>query len=155
MIQRIQTVYLFLTMIFTLLFITFPVGSLQIGDAEYLIKIWSVTPDGYKEFGIEPGFLGYVASVIAIIVMIVSIYTTFQFRKRLFQIKLGKMNILLNVMLVVLTFFYLDSVREDVAAQFSYKVGVVFPLLSMILILMANRAIRRDENMVRAADRLR
>jgi hypothetical protein len=96
-----------------------------------------------------------VASVIAIIVMIVSIYTTFQFRKRIIQIKLGKANILLNVFLVVVTFFYLDGIKEGIAAQFSYKIGVVFPLLSMILILMANRAIRRDENLVRATDRLR
>jgi hypothetical protein len=155
MIQRIQTVYLFLVMIFTLLFLIFPVGGFQAATDNFLVKTWSIIPEGYQELGIETGFLGYIASALAIIVMIVSIYTTFQFKKRLLQIKLGKMNILLNVFLVVLTFFYLDNVREDVAAQFSYKVGVVFPLLSMILILMANRAIRRDENMIRAADRLR
>jgi len=155
MIQRIQTVYLFLVLVLTLLFMYFPVGSLQPGDTKFMIKIWEINPTGYQEYGIPKGYFGYTGLIIAIAIMALSIYTTLQFKRRLHQIKLGKTNILLNVMLVVLTFFYLDDLKTGFEQYFSYQAGVIFPLLSMVFILMANRAIRKDEDRVGAASRLR
>lgn len=155
MIQRIQTVYLFLVFLFALLFLIFPKGSIDINGVVYTIKSWSiVSADGTEKLD-SPSILGIVSMIIPFIIMVLSIYTTLLFKNRLLQIKLGKINIFLHVILVVSTFFFLDGIKNNYSGEFTYGVGLVFPLLSMILILMAGKAIRKDEELVRSADRLR
>jgi hypothetical protein len=155
MIQRIQSIYLFLVVVFTLLYLFFPSGSMNLSNETYKIYSWGIAPEGADTLESQKGFLGYIGLVTAFIIMFLSVYTTFQFKKRIFQIKLGKINILLHLILVVVTFFYLDNLKDIAEQAFSYRPGIIFPLVSMVLILMANRAIRKDENLVRAADRLR
>ncbi len=155
MLQRIQSVYLFLVLVFTLLFLFFPLGSLEIGSDTYIIKTWGLSPDPEQVMGSYNHFLGLISLVLAFIVLILTVYTTYQFKNRLLQIKLGKINILLHMLMVVSAFFFVDSIKKGLEVFFSYGIAIIFPLLSMILILMANRAIRKDEELVRSADRLR
>lgn len=155
MIQRIQTVYLFLVVVFTLLFLFLPIGALDIAGTIHQIKTWGIFPQPETDSLDYNGLLGTVSLISAIVVILLSVFTTLQYKNRQKQIKLGKLNILLNVLLVVAVFFYLDSIRAGFEQVFSFGIGVLFPLLSMILILMANRAIKKDEDLVRSADRLR
>jgi len=155
MIQRIQTVYLFLVLVFTLLFLFFPLGSLEIGATSYVIKTWGVSPVSEQILGDYNKVLGVISMILAFVVMILTVYITLQYKNRLLQIKLGKINILIHMVMVVTAFFYIDSIKKGLEEFFSYGVSIIFPLLSMILILMANRAIKRDEELVRSADRLR
>jgi hypothetical protein len=37
----------------------------------------------------------------------------------------------------------------------SYQFGIFFPLVSLVCIIMASRAIRKDEALVKSSDRLR
>lgn len=155
MIQRIQTIYLFLVFLFALLFLLFPKGIIEIEGLAYEINSWNIeSKEGAEKFEYSH-FLGIISLVIPFIIMALSIYTSLLFKNRLMQIKLGKINIFLHVILVVVTFFYLDTIRSVFEGTFSYGVGVIFPLVSMILLLLAGRAIRRDEELVRSADRLR
>ena len=155
MIQRIQTVYLFLVLIFTLLFLFFPLGSLEMGATSYVIKTWGVSPESEQILGEYNNLLGMISLVLAFVIMILTVNITLQFKNRLLQIRLGKINILIHMVMVVSAFFFLDSVKKGLEDFFSYGVAILFPLLSMILILMANRAIKKDEELVRSADRLR
>lgn len=155
MIQRVQTVYLFLVFLFSLLFLLFPKGYLEISSAIYEIRSTGLTEKEGNEALSAAGVLRYFAMFLPIFIMILTLYTTGSFKNRVLQMKLGKINILLHVVLVVSTFFFLDSIKNLYSGEFSYGVAVIFPLASMILILLANRAIRRDENLVRSADRLR
>ncbi len=155
MIQRIQTIYLSLVFLFTFLFLIFPKGTIDTGTMIYEVRIWNIisAESGEKiEFN---HFLGIVSIILPFVIMILSSYTIYIYKKRLLQIKLGKINIFIHLILVVSTFFYLDALKENLRGEFSYGVAVVLPLLSMLLLLLANRAIRRDENLVRSADRLR
>ena len=155
MIQRIQSVYLFLVLDFTLLFLFFPLGSIDTGTDSFVIKTWGVSPDSEQIIGDYNNLLGFISLVMAFIVMILTVYITLQFKNRVLQIKLGKINILIHMIMVVSAFFYLDTLKKGIEVFFSYGVAIIFPLLSMILILMANRAIKKDEELVRSADRLR
>ena len=155
MIQRIQTVYLFLGFIFAILFLALPLGKIDINGMVYVVKSWSiVSADGTEKLDYS-SILGVVAMVLPFIIMILCVYTTFLYKNRLLQIKLGKINIFLHVILVVSTFFYLDGIKSEFSGVLTYGVAVVFPLLAMIFILLAGRAIRKDEELVRSADRLR
>lgn len=155
MLQRIQSLYLFLVLVFTLLFLFFPLGSLEIGSDIFIIKTWGISPSSEEVFGNYSNVLGLVSLVLAFIVMILTVYTTFQYKNRLLQIRLGKINILIHMLMVVSAFFFIDSIKKGLDDFFSYGIAIIFPLLSMILILMANKAIRKDEELVRSADRLR
>lgn len=155
MIQRIQTVYLFLVFLLALLFLFFPKGTLDMDGMVYIIKSWGIALEEGVEKPDYSHFLGIVSLVMPFIIMILSTYTTFIYKNRLLQIKLGKINIFLHVILVVSTFFYLDVIKKSFSGEFTYGVAVVFPLLAMIFLLLANRAIRKDEELIRSADRLR
>jgi hypothetical protein len=155
MIQRIQTVYLFLVFLFALIFLFMTKGTIEVGGVIFEIKSWRIISEDGTQTLEYSGFLRIMVTSIPFIIMILSIITTFMYKQRILQITLGKLNLLLHVLLVVVTFFYLDAIRISFNAHLSYGVGIVFPLISMILVVMANRAIRRDEQLVRSADRLR
>jgi hypothetical protein len=155
MIQRVQTVYLILVLIFALLFIFLPMGYLSTPGTTLSIKAWNLPETILEATSYATALLGWLSLVLAIIIMILTLHMILQFRKRLYQIKIGKILILLHLVTVVSTFFYLDNIKEIALGTFSYGIAIIFPLISMLLVLMANRAIRRDENLVRSADRLR
>ncbi len=155
MIQRIQTVYLFSVFIFAVLFLILPKGNLEIDGMVYQIGSWNIaSDDGLNRLNYS-NVWGILSMIIPFVIMILTIYTTLIYKQRVLQIKLGKLNMLLHIILVVGTFFYLDALKSEFPGHFSYGIAIVFPLLSMLLILLANRAIRRDEQLVRSADRLR
>lgn len=155
MLQRIQSVYLFLVFLFALLFLLFPKGYLEVSGILYELRSTGISAKESADQLESTGFLRFLVMLLPIVIMALSIYTTFSFKNRVYQIKLGKINILLHVILVVSTFFFLDAIRNHYSGTFSYGAAVVFPLASMVLILLANRNIRHDENLVRSADRLR
>jgi hypothetical protein len=155
MIQRVQTVYLMLVLIFALLFIFLPMGYLSTPGTTLSINGWNLPETILEATSYATALLGWLSLVLAIIIMILTLHMILQFRKRLYQIKIGKILILIHLITVVSTFFYLDNVKVIAQGTFSYGIAIIFPLISMLLVLMANRAIRRDENLVRSADRLR
>ncbi|MFP4288883.1 MAG: DUF4293 domain-containing protein [Bacteroidota bacterium] len=153
MLQRIQTVYLSFVFVFTLMFLFFPLGSIHLANEIILIKTWGLSTQANEiEYNSLPGYL---ALALSFFIMILTVFTIFKYKKRLLQIKLGKINIFLHVLMVVSYFFFLDNVKKGYEDSFSYGIAVVFPLLSMILILMANRSVKKDEELVRSADRIR
>ncbi len=156
MIQRIQTFYLFLVFLFAVLFLTFPLGHFLIEGIAYPLKVSGMTlPDPYQQ-QVTMGPLRWVVLALFFAIMILTVYSTFKYKKRLLQIKLGKLNILLHVGLVVSAFFLIDHLKEQLhPATFSYGAGIFFPLAAMLFILMANRAIRKDEELVRSSQRIR
>jgi len=155
MIQRIQTVFLSLVFILSLLFLFLPMGYIEMSEAVFKVKPWGLVSDMPASESNPATIQGMFIIILTAIIMVITIVTIVRFKKRLQQIQLGKLNILLHVGLVVLTFFYLDVFQNNYSGSFSYGAAVIMPLVSMILILLANRAIRKDENLVRSADRLR
>lgn len=156
MLQRIQSIYLFLVFVFAILFLTFPLGHFFIEGIAYPLKASGITlPEPYAQT-VSLGYLQIIVLLLVFAILILTVYTTFQFKKRLMQIKLGKLNVLLHVGLIVSAFFLIDSLKDQLSpASFTYGAGVFFPLASMLFILLANRAIRKDEELVRSSQRIR
>ena len=96
-------------------------------------------------------------AVLALAAAAVAGYEIFQFRSRLTQLKLG----LLNVALITAVFgaeYFLSSHGEqclNVKLEGQDQPAFFLPLLALALNLLASRFIRRDEQLVRSADRLR
>jgi glucan phosphoethanolaminetransferase (alkaline phosphatase superfamily) len=155
MIQRIQTLFLSIAFLAVILVFFFPLAG-YLSDEQYykffLNEIRNMVPsnpDIYGRFFTLP-FILIVLGILIIIVM-----TIIAYKKRLRQMKLLNFGILLNVVLIVLMFFYTDKISKDLAIATKYDIGSIFPLISLIFQVLALRSVRRDEKLVRSLDRLR
>ncbi|WP_373710196.1 DUF4293 family protein [Kaistella sp.] len=129
MLQRIQTVWIFLAII----------------GAVFLF----VTGQDFSLFGPVP-FIS-VACVILVLFGFISILS-YKDRKR--QIQLNKISFMINALLLGLLAYWLLTLSGGI--DFPEKgIEPVFPLLSIICLLIANVYIRKDERLVKSVDRLR
>jgi hypothetical protein len=100
----------------------------------------------------------WLIGVLALASAAVAAYEIFQFRNRFTQLKLG----ILNLLLLVATFgaaFYFSNQGEALLnpkLEGQFQPAFYLPTLGLLLNLLANRFIRRDEQLVRNSyDRLR
>ncbi len=156
MLQRIQSIYLFLVILVAVLFLFFPLGSIRLNGESVSIMLTGSDLAQENFAGAYANLYRFSLYVLLVVAMVFTAYIIFQYGKRLFQIRLGKIHILLHLIILVITFFYLDHLRASVpGSSLSYGPSVFFPLVSLFLILMSNKAIMKDEKLVRAADRIR
>lgn len=89
--------------------------------------------------------------ILTIVVVLLSFVTIFLYNNRVLQMNLGKLNIVLLLGLLGLAgyLFYTLPVAT------SLGLGLIVPVVVFVLILLANRNIKKDEKLVRSADRLR
>lgn len=95
---------------------------------------------------------------LAIIIALVALYEIFQFKNRFTQIKLGLLNSLLLAALLGTIFYYSSYVGDELVKTQTpgdYQAGFYLPVLGLIVNALANRFIKRDEDLVRSVDRLR
>jgi len=89
----------------------------------------------------------YGSAVMAVIAILL-----FKYRKR--QFVMNRMNILLNLFL--LGFFVYRSLNLSGETTVSEKgIGMLIPVFSIVFLVLANRAIKKDEDLVKSVDRLR
>jgi len=84
---------------------------------------------------------------------ILSFVALFMFKRRQLQVVLGRLNIiLLFIVIGFLFYFWYENFGTDPKAL---GIGIFLPIVSVVLISLANRGVMQDEMMIRAADRLR
>lgn len=96
--------------------------------------------------------------VVAIGLALLIAFTISQYKNRAFQVKLTNIGVLAAIALILGVFFvYIPMIEKKIAIvpDYSKAFGIYMPLLALVLLVMANRAIKRDEKLVRSADRLR
>ena len=156
MIQRIQTLYLLAATV--LMALAFFLPLMTFGTIEGVATVYSyqvVDAAGVVEA------LPWYLSFLFLLTMVLPLGTIFRFKKRLTQIRWCVVEIVLLVGVVLMEMLYayrfnqlFSSLSPEVLAS-SYKVTMLFPLVSMLFVWLAMRAIFRDEMLVRAADRIR
>ena len=140
MIQRIQTVFLFLAFIVS-------------GVLPFVLPLWT-TGNGEHYYFIKN--LGFVALFgLSTTLSIVSILS---YKKRKNQFVMGRLNIILNLILLGLFVYQSQNLsgEADPSVAVSEKgIGMLLPIVSIVLLSLANRAIKKDEDLVKSVDRLR
>ena len=134
MLQRIQTIYLLIT-------------SVSAGVLPHYLSLWGGNTD---EFAFE-SFEYYVLFLASAVLALISI---FLFKSRQTQFVLGRLNIILNLILLGLFIYRLLSVSGETANS-EKGIGLLLPVLSIVLLVFANKAIKKDEALVKSVDRLR
>jgi len=85
---------------------------------------------------------------------LLSLISIFSFKKRQSQFVLGRLNIILNFFLLGL--FVYQLLKPPGESQISEKgVGIFMPIFSIVFLVLANKAIKKDEDLVKSVDRLR
>ena len=136
MIQRIQTVYLLLAAIIS-------------GGLIFVFNLWK-NSDNVVVFAQDE--LLYFAMFLGS--SFLSVLSIFMFKNRKSQFMLGRLNILLN--LILLGLFVYQSLSLSGETMVSEKgIGMLIPVFSIVLLVLANKAIKRDEDLVKSVDRLR
>jgi hypothetical protein len=136
MIQRIQTLYLLLAAAVT-------------GGLIFVFHLW-ITEEGKFVFAADnilflSLFLGST---------LLSLVSIFMYTNRKLQFVLGRLNIILNFFL--LGFFVYQSLKVSGETAVSEKgIGMLLPIVSIVLLALANKAIKKDEDLVKSVDRLR
>jgi hypothetical protein len=154
MIQRIQTLFLGLVAFVMTLNLFSTVWEANTAEKSILL-----TPFYLSEKTIEGEHYHGVIYIALLIILIIgiSIFSITRFKNRPLQLKLGLGNSVL-LCLVVLAFYLVigkgkSMIAPDAAAHFDP--GFFLPLIAIVLNILANRYIRKDENLVKSVDRLR
>ena len=145
MIQRIQTVYLFLSALFTALLLFLP---LAVG-----VTVWGWT-DPASADSLSSGAVHWIAGGLSVLVLALALVTIFGFRNRPLQKKLCIVQVVLLLVVCGLLGWCLGSFAAPLSA-WSLSAASVFPVVSLILTLLAMRGISKDERLVRSLDRIR
>ena len=136
MIQRIQTIYLLISiLIMASLYLWFPVvmgvdGTVIMERSEPLV------------FGLIFASIG------------LGIISILNFKKRQMQFVLNRLNIISNFILLGV-FVYRSLTLSGETFVSEKGIGVLLPIISIVFLVLANKAIKRDEDLVKSVDRLR
>ncbi len=152
MIQRIQSIWLFLAAvcISCLLFLPMVTSNL-IGGEFYIIASGLYQKVGGTTKQIE-SYLPLLLSIAA--VAIVCFINIFNFKKRKLQKQLAYANIVLIIGLSFWCSQYAKKIPGGLETA-NYDAGMFLPPLAIALVLLAIRGINRDEALLKSADRLR
>ncbi len=155
MLQRIQTVFLFLIVLFMAGVVFFNVwtGMYEDGIVNLTAFYLEVTSGTETELISNPYLIIAALSIASATLAMIEI---FRYRNRLLQMKLGALNSLFMAGTVVAMVLFSNSLGETYAVESSrYGISLYLPIAAMICNLIANRFIRKDEKLVRSVDRIR
>lgn len=148
MIQRVQSLFLLAAVALSALLLIIPVYELHNLQAENLSDL-SDAPKSVNIVG--NAFLMILNGAIGIL----SFVAIFFYKARSLQIRMCNLAMLLACVLVGLLFFLADNSATITNSRVSYSFGSYLPIIQVIFLFLAGRAIKRDDEMVRSADRLR
>ena len=137
MLQRVQTLYL-------------AVAFLLTGILPLFLSLWTTVA---KVDIMAMDYLIYIAlfgfsSLLALI-------SIFSFKNRQNQFVINRLNMILNLILLGL-FVYRSLNLSGETPEVSEKgIGMFLPIISIVLLVLANKAIKKDEDLVKSVDRLR
>lgn len=161
MIQRIQTVYLFIVIILSFVGLISNVGYYTVGQ-ETVAEFSNFSFDTYGPC------VSYVSSgpwclgVLLIMVILLNLLSIMLFRKRMRQLRLTIISTMFLVGYIVcywlFDYFYnenLNVILVGEVAEYHLQFPALMPVLSVVLNILAINGIRKDEALVRSLDRLR
>lgn len=179
MIQRIQTIYLALAVIALGLCLFFPIAtyvapiqstqqtlSARLDVFPHAISTSDAALGDVQETIVSPqrGFIKtWPLVVILFATMALSATCIFLYHNRVLQMRLVAVASLFGIIYIFLIFVWaVDAFAKAFAVPFgadnpviTYSFGTWAPIAAIALLILAQRAIRKDEMKVRAADRLR
>lgn len=151
--QRKQTIFLVVAVILTVITLTMQIGAFDAAGIKVarVYNLWFTDPLGKHHFDTWP------LMAVLLPTAAIATYTIFIYNNR----KMQALFCLFNVLFIIgwyVCFFVVGQMVGDKswgAVEFRPSWPAVFPAISLILYVMARRAILADEKLVRSMDRIR
>ena len=94
--------------------------------------------------------------IIAVVALCVAVLACiFMYKKRPLQIKVTAIILLVHIAFVAALFYAADTIAKKLGAIAVYDTAAYIALMPLVFLVLAHRAIRKDEKMVRSTDRIR
>ncbi|GGC11640.1 DUF4293 domain-containing protein [Dyadobacter sediminis] len=158
MLQRIQTVFLAITIIGMGVFLSFPIWSKTAIAGEERADLTAIRLNheiNAVQSNVQPV---YYLIILAILVAGVAAYAIFQYKNRVLQSALCAVNSILMTItmgLVIYFTFYKTAKLFDPNSPGNYETGFYGLVAAMLANVFANRFIRKDERTVQQSKRFR
>jgi hypothetical protein len=158
MLQRIQTLLLALVAIAMLAVTALPMWEKSSAALNETVTLTSFALEYFKGTTSVSSSSTIVIAILAIISACVAAFSITQYKKRMLQMTLGLVNSILIATVLGYTFYQVFKVGmpmfepEKVG---SYGGGFIAVAVAFLCNMIANRFIRRDEMLVKSADRMR
>ena len=150
MIQRIQTLYLLIAIVMLILASFFPLYTFNNGQV-VMNGFYVSSVQGTKILStITLNIINWLAALISFI-------SIFLYKHRILQIRLITYTIIILLGFYFMLIYYRFSVLPKIE-QITYsklEIFALFPVISAILLYMAAKAIKKDEEKIRSMDRFR
>jgi peptidoglycan/LPS O-acetylase OafA/YrhL len=152
MIQRIQTVWLFLASLVLFLLLLIPIVTKQANQTDYWIVATGLYQKTNQVSSQTERFTPLLVCTVA--TALLALVNIFNYTNRSLQKKLAFLNI---VFIVALSFWIYTAAKKIPGGleDASYNLGAYFPVLAIVFLALALRGINNDEKLIKSADRLR
>lgn len=152
MIQRVQSIWLFLAGLTLFLLLILPVLTKQVPGGELTFQVGGIYQKVNNVSQKTESYTALFGAVIA--VGLICIANIFVFGNRTLQKRIILLTIFLIAALCAWTANYAMNIPGGTGGA-SLNIGVGLPVLSVIFCALAFSGIRKDEQLIRSADRLR
>lgn len=167
MLQRVQSIFMTIAALAMILMLFFPIWEKSDTNFEAELREYAImdtfelryeqhnTQSGEIQLlGSQPTFILSAAAIVAALVMLFSIS---RFKNRMTQVKLNALFSLITAATLVGMYVYISkaNVLFEPQAQGTFLLGFYLPIVAMLNNFLANRFIRKDEQLVKSMDRLR
>ncbi len=144
MIQRIQSIYLL-------------IATLLSGGLIFMLNLW-VNEQGTKFFVMDSfnteSLLLKVMGGLFFVSALLTFIAIFQFKKRQLQFVMGRLAILTNLILLGIVVYFSQNLSGEINVS-EKGIGLLIPILTIVFVVIANKSIKKDEELVKSVDRLR
>jgi len=150
MIQRIQTLYLLAVVALGIALIWQPVVQFVTPEDAAELQVWELSALGGAPL---QGIWGLL--VTTLLIPVLALIDIFLYNKRILQARLNIFTVMLCLGYYGVLAIYIWLAKMSLGVDWHILPCASFPLICLVLTLMATRRILKDEALVRAADRIR
>lgn len=158
MLQRIQTLLLAIVAIAMLSVTALPIWEKSSAALNEKVTLTSIALEHCKGTTCVNSDSTIFIVMLAIVSAVLAAFSITQYKKRMLQMTLGLVNSIMIATVLGYTFYQVFKVgipMFEPENQGSYEAGFIAAVLAMLCNMIANRFIRRDEMLVKSADRMR
>jgi hypothetical protein len=158
MIQRIQSIFLFLIGVCMVIMLFTPLWTKTVMSSGEVAQLNVISLSYSKQSQVVSKMPTFYVGILCIASLVLAYVSLFSFKNRMLQIKLNLINSLVMVGVFGCCAFLIFVKGESLFApstRGSMELGLFMPAIALVFNSLANRFIWKDEKLVRSADRLR
>lgn len=152
MIQRIQSLYLILSIVFLSFTFFVPLVRYVDNSSCFTMNSMNYSMNESTDFFFSTP---YVLVICTLCTLLISFAAIWKYKNRRKQLRFVKWGLFMNIFWYVAFIAYVLFIKAQTSTVVSFELGCLYPLLSFIMLFLSYKAIKHDDDLVKAADRIR